>query len=377
MRRFCIVGAGFSGAVIARVLAENGCFADVLDERAHIAGNCHTERDAATGVMVHHYGPHIFHTGDARVWAFVNRFADMRPYRHRVMAVAGGRVFSLPINLLTINQFFGQTLDPAQARAFVAARARKDIAEPANFEEQGLSMVGEELYRTFFHGYTSKQWGFAPSELPASILKRLPLRFNYDDSYFDHPWQAIPAEGYTAMIARILDHPNIRVSLGRAFTPADAGDDHVVYSGPLDRYFDYAQGRLDYRTLDFERFTATGDHQGAAVVNYCDEAVPFTRVTEHRHFAPWEQENIAGTVLYREYSRACRPADTPYYPIRLARQQKTLDAYLERAKTLDNVTFVGRLGTYRYIDMDVAIKEALETAEGLLTRYSENRTSAA
>jgi UDP-galactopyranose mutase len=374
MKRFCIVGAGFSGAVIARVLAENGCFADVMDERSHVAGNCHTERDAATGVMVHRYGPHIFHTGDAKVWEFVNRFAEMRPYRHRVMAVAGGRVFSLPINLLTINQFFGQTLGPAEARAYVRDRARTDLVEPANFEEQGLSMVGEDLYRTFFHGYTSKQWGCAPRELPAAILKRLPLRFNYDDSYFDHPWQAIPAEGYTAMIARILEHPNIRVSLGRAFTSEDANGDHVIYSGPLDRYFDYAHGRLDYRTLDFERFTTPDDCQGAAVVNYCDEDVPYTRITEHRHFAPWERDEVTGSVLYREYSRACGPADTPYYPIRLARQQKTLDAYLERAKTLENVTFVGRLGTYRYIDMDVAIKEALETAESLIDSLVANRT---
>lgn len=366
MKRFCIVGAGFSGAVIARTLAENGCFADVLDERPHIAGNCHTARDAATGVMVHEYGPHIFHTADARVWDFVNRFAEMRPYRHRVIAIAGGRVYSLPINLLTINQFFDRTLGPAEAQAFIAAHARADIEHPANFEEQGLSMVGEELYRTFFHGYTTKQWGCAPRDLPASILKRLPLRFNYDDSYFDHPWQAIPVDGYTAMIGRILDHPNIRASLGRSYTPADANGDHVVYSGPLDRYFDYAHGRLDYRTLDFERFTATGDYQGAAVVNYCDEAVPFTRITEHKHFAPWEREHVSGTVLYREFSRACGPEDTPYYPIRLAGQQKTLDTYLERARTLDNVTFVGRLGTYRYLDMDVAIREALETADTII-----------
>jgi UDP-galactopyranose mutase len=370
MKRFCIVGAGLSGVVIARILAENGFFADVMDERLHIGGNCHTERDAATGVMVHQYGPHIFHTSDERVWEFVNRFAEMRPYRHRVIAKARGRIFSMPINLLTINQFYGLALGPDEARKYLRDRIRIDSREPANFEEMALSVVGEDLYRTFFHGYTSKQWGCEPRELPSSIFKRLPVRFDYDDSYFDHQWQAIPVDGYTAMIERIIAHPNIRVSLGRSYAAEDANGDHVIYSGPIDRYFDYAHGRLDYRTLYFERFKATEDHQGTAVVNYCDEDVPFTRITEHRHFAPWEQDRLTGSVLYREYSRACQPSDIPYYPIRSSSKQKALDAYLERAKALENVTFVGRLGTYRYIDMDVCIKEALEAADQLLARIS-------
>lgn len=363
-----MVGAGLSGAVAGRVLAEAGHRVSVVDARAHIAGNCHTERCDETGVLVHVYGPHIFHTDDAGVWDYVNRFERFLPYKNRVKATTGGAVYSLPINLHTINQFFGQTLRPDEARAFIEAQADTTITDPKTFEEQALRFVGPALYEAFFKGYTIKQWGCHPRELPASILKRLPVRFNYEDDYFSHRFQGMPEQGYTAMVARILDHPGITVHLNTHFRRDQAGEyDHVFYSGPLDGWYDCDIGRLGYRTLDFERFTHQGDWQGCAVMNYCEESVPFTRITEHRHFAPWEQHE--GSVLYREFSRACGDDDIPYYPIRMVREKALLGAYVKRARAESGVTFMGRLGTYRYLDMDVTIREALDCAQLFL----ENR----
>ncbi|WP_337183274.1 UDP-galactopyranose mutase [Shinella sp.] len=362
-----IVGAGLSGAVIGRELAQAGCKVEIVDARSHIGGNCHTERDAATGVMVHVYGPHVFHTDDAEVWSYVNGFATFLPYRNRVKTTVGGKVYSLPVNLHTINQFFGRSLRPDEARAFIEEQADRTIADPRTFEEQALRFVGRALYEAFFKGYTQKQWGCSPTELPASILKRLPVRFNYDDNYFFHAHQGIPEDGYSAMIARILDHPDITVTLGTDFRRGQgAGFAHVFHSGPLDGYFDYARGRLGYRTLDFERFTHEGDYQGCAVMNYGDLAVPHTRITEHKHFAPWEEH--AGSVCYREFSRACEPGDIPYYPIRLVEEKAQLADYIALAQRERGVTFVGRLGTYRYLDMDVTIREALDTARLFLDR---------
>jgi UDP-galactopyranose mutase len=368
--RYCVVGAGFSGAVIGRALAEAGHKVLVIDERPHVAGNCHSQRDPQTGVMTHVYGPHIFHTGDERVWAYVQKFGVMRPYRHRVQAVSGGMVYSLPVNLLTINQFFRKVMGPEEARAFIASKTHP-IPNPANFEQQALSMIGAELYKAFFRGYTRKQWGLDPTQLPASILKRLPLRFNYDDSYFAHPHQAMPEHGYTELVAAILATPNLELRLGARFEGLTEAFAHVVYSGPIDRYFHYELGRLGYRTLDFETIRAEGDYQGAAVVNYCDEATPYTRITEHKHFAPWEKDKIEGTILYREFSRFCGPNDIPYYPIRQTDEEALLRKYVDRAMATRGVTFVGRLGSYRYLDMDVTIGEALAASDAMLERIAK------
>ncbi|MCC7320341.1 MAG: NAD(P)-binding protein [Rubellimicrobium sp.] len=358
--RIGVAGAGLSGAVIGRALAEAGHRVVVHDPRPHVAGNCHTERDGATGVMVHRYGPHIFHTDDEGVWDHVNRFARFMPFRNRVKSTVGGKVYALPVNLHTINQFFGTALRPDEARAFIAARA-EPIADPQNFEEQALAFVGRELYEAFFKGYTEKQWGCSPRDLPASILKRLPLRFNYDDNYFFHRFQGIPADGYTAMVAAMLDHPGIDLHLDTALDPGRTGEwDHVVWTGPLDGFFGYRLGRLGYRTLDFEEFRHEGDWQGCAVMNHGDAGVPWTRITEHKHFAPWEEHT--GSVLYREYSRACGPDDIPYYPIRLVQEKALLSEHVAAAAGAGNVTFAGRLATYRYLDMDVTIREALDCA---------------
>ncbi|WP_432448298.1 UDP-galactopyranose mutase [Aliiroseovarius marinus] len=368
--KILLVGAGLSGAVIGRKLAEAGHDITIVDSRSHVAGNCHTERDDETGVMVHVYGPHIFHTDDEEVWTYVNSFTPFLPYKNRVKTTAKGTVFSLPINLHTINQFFGRAMRPEEAHAFITSeQADTSISDPQTFEEQAMRFVGKDLYEAFFKGYTIKQWGMHPSELPASILKRLPVRFNYDDNYFFHKFQGMPEQGYTALIEAILDHPSITVHLETTFSRDQAdGYDHVFYSGPLDGYFDYELGRLGYRTLDFERFSHDGDYQGCAVMNYGEESVPYTRITEHKHFSPWESHDQS--VCYREFSRECGPDDIPYYPIRQVDEKALLAEYVALAKQTARVSFVGRLGTYRYLDMDVTIREALDAADGFLSASS-------
>jgi len=364
-KNIAIVGAGFSGAVIANQLAQAGYTVDVFESRPHIAGNCYSERDAETGVMVHVYGPHIFHTDNERAWEFVNRYAEFKPYVNRVKAITDGKVFTLPINLLTINQFFNKTMGPAEAQEFLQNLGDKSIENPTTFEEQALRFVGRELYEAFFKTYTIKQWGLHPSELPASILKRLPVRFNYDDNYFNHKYQGMPANGYTELVQNIIDVPGVTVHLNTAFDPADKGNyEHVFYSGPIDAWFKHEEGRLPYRTLDFETFRADGDFQGNAVINYCDDEKKYTRITEHKHFSPWEKHEK--TICYAEYSRQCEEKDIPYYPIRQTREKAQLELYVNKAKNEPNVTFVGRLGTYRYLDMDVTIHEALLTSDKFL-----------
>lgn len=360
-----IVGAGLSGAVVARELAEAGHGVRVIDQRPHVAGNCHTERDRETGVLVHVYGPHIFHTDHAEVWDYVNRFERFRPFKNQVKARVGDRIYSLPINLLTINQFFGKALSPDEARAFVEAQADHAIIDPITLEDQALRFVGPALYDAFFKGYTQKQWGCEPRDLPASVLKRLPLRFDYNDDYYTHRFQGMPEGGYTSMVSRILNHPGISLSLNTAFEPALATTArHVFWSGALDGWFGHDLGHLGYRSLRFERFTHRGDWQGCAVMNYCDVDVPYTRITEHKHFAPWEDHS--DSVLYREYACAHRPGDIPFYPVRQVADKALLARYVDRARNEKGVTFLGRLGTYRYLDMDVTIREALDTARQYL-----------
>lgn len=365
MKKIAIVGAGFSGAVIARELAQVGYEVEVFDVRPHPAGNCHTERDVETNVMAHVYGPHIFHTSNQKVWDYIRRFDEFMPFVNRVKAVTKGRVFSLPINLLTINQFFGKTFDPREAAAFMASIGDQSIVDPQTFEEQALRFVGRELYEAFFKGYTTKQWGLHPSELPASILKRLPVRFNYDDNYYSSKFQGMPKHGYTYIVEKILAHEHISVRLNTSFQRSMAKSySHVFYSGPVDAWFDYSEGRLGYRTLDFEVERHDGDYQGNAVINYCDESVPYTRISEHKHFSPWESHQK--TLIFKEHSRLCEANDTPYYPIRLAKEKSQLERYIGRAQQETKTTFVGRLGTYRYLDMHVTIAEALDAAERFL-----------
>ncbi|WP_321875410.1 UDP-galactopyranose mutase [Burkholderia cenocepacia] len=366
MKKICIVGAGFSGAVIARELALAGMDVDIFESRDHLAGNCHSERDPETGVMLHVYGPHIFHTSNEKVWNYIRQFDEFMPFTNRVKAITGGKVYSLPINLFTINNFFGKTFSPDEAKEFIAELGDKNIAEPETFEEQALRFVGKDLYEAFFKGYTKKQWGLHPSALPASILKRLPIRFNYDDNYYASKFQGMPKNGYTYIVERMIDHPRIKVHLGTKIEK-DAIEkyDHVFYSGPLDAWYDFEHGRLGYRTLDFVTERHVGDYQGNAVINYCEENVPWTRISEHKHFSPWEEHE--NTVIYKEHSRSCGPDDVPYYPVRLVDDKELLGRYVALAREERNITFVGRLGTYRYLDMHVTIGEALDVAEKYLS----------
>ena len=376
--RFLIVGAGLSGAVLARVLAEAGCRCDVIEERDYVGGHCYTVRDPETGVLLHRNGPHTLHTDDDRVWNFVERFADVYPYRHLKRAKAGGQFYPLPINLQTLNQFFRSAFGPNEARAAVASEAapfRAALADrqPSNFEEAGLAAIGPRLYEAFYRHYTLKQWGIEPERLPAYVFSRVPIRFDYDANYFHHTRQGQPIGGYTALTGKILDHENIRVSLGRPFSPAEAGDGYrrVFYSGPIDRYFEWRHGRLAYRTLRFEDVRSTGDMQGCAVINCCDAGDPYTRVTEHKHFSAWEKPE--GTVVSYEYSSDCGPDDAPYYPLRLRGDRSMLDAYVATAEATPGVSFIGRLGTYRYIDMDVAIREAMDAGAATLASLADSR----
>ena len=363
--KFLVVGAGFSGAVISRELAEEGHIIQVIDQRSHIAGNCYTERDKNTQIMEHVYGPHIFHTSDEDIWEYVNRHGRFKPYINRVKITYQNQVYSLPINLHTINQFYKKCFNPDQAKQWISDIADKSIEIPKNFEEQALKFVGKDIYEAFFKGYTKKQWGCNPTELPASILKRLPIRFNYDDNYFSHKYQGIPENGYTPIVESILDHKNINIDLNEKFNKEMASSyDHIIWTGQLDQWFDYSEGRLGYRTLDFKKFKKDGDFQGTAVMNYGDESVLYTRISEHKYFTPWEQHDQ--TIYFEEYSRLCGEDDIPYYPIRLVNDKSLLKKYLDLGDKEQNVTFAGRLATYRYMDMDVTIKEALNVAKNLI-----------
>ena len=367
-KKYLIIGAGFSGTVLANQLVTNSdCSIDIWDERDHIAGNCHTQRDEKTGIMVHQYGPHIFNTDKKEIWDFVNSLVEFRPYVHRVKAMSNGKVYSLPVNLHTINQLFGKSFTPDEAKVFLETLADTSINDPKNFEEQALRFIGKELYYAFFYGYTKKQWGCEPTELPASILKRIPVRYNYDDNYHNNLFTGIPVDGYTAVMEKLIDHPAINVTLNKKFEPSmdTGGYDHVFYTGPIDAWFEYKYGRLGYRTVTFETHYADGDFQGTTQMNFCDEHVPYTRITEHKHFTNWEQHDQ--TIYFKEFSKETEPADIPYYPKRLAQDKKLLLQYRHDAEALYKVSFLGRLATYRYMDMHHVIGEALDFSKSWLS----------
>lgn len=374
-KQFAVAGAGFAGAVIARELAlHTNRRVVVFDERPHVAGNCHTERDEATGVMVHRYGSHIFHTDRQDVWDYVNAFMPFRPYVHRVLAQTPRGLFWLPINLLTINQFFGKSLQPAEAQAFLETLGDQSLREPRNFEEQALRFLGRELYDNFFLGYTKKHWGCEPTEIPASVLKRLPVRFDCNDCYYNSSFQGIPEHGYTELVRRILDHPQIEVRLAEKFVPEACGEfEHVFFTGPIDAFFNFRHGRLNYRTVTFKRHEIKGDFQGTAVVNYTDFRVPQTRIHEYKHYTRWEQHDR--TVAFSEYSQATGEGDIPYYPVRRPSDKTLLRQYYDLAVAAPSISFLGRLATYRYLDMHQVIAESLDFAKVFLADYQATARS--
>jgi UDP-galactopyranose mutase len=365
-----IVGSGFFGLTIAERCANDlGLRVLILERRAHIGGNAYSEPEPQTGIEIHRYGAHLFHTSNAKVWEYVNRFTAFTGYQHRVFSIYKSRVYPLPINLGTICEYFGAAMSPDEARALIAEQAAEVTAgSAANLEQKAVSLIGRPLYEAFIRGYTAKQWQTDPADLPAEIITRLPVRYTFNNRYFSDTYEGLPVDGYTAWLERMIDHPNIEVRLDTDFLAMRSdfqGQVPVVYTGPLDEYFAYAAGELGWRTLDFElEVLGTGDFQGTPVMNYADADVPFTRIHEFRHFHPerdWYPKDK--TVIMREFSRFASRGDEPYYPINTAQDRERLLRYREMADAEPGVLFGGRLGTYKYLDMHMAIGSALSTFE--------------
>jgi UDP-galactopyranose mutase len=356
-----VVGAGFAGSVVARELADAGLLAHVIDRRPHLAGNAYDESDAGDAI-VHRYGPHIFHTNSERVFQYLSRFTDWRPYAHRVRCVVDGKQYPFPINRDTLNQLYGLDLDEAGAATFFE-RVREPRDSVRTSEDVVLNGVGRDLYEKFFLNYTRKQWGLEPSQLKAGVAARIPVRTNTDDRYFTDTYQAMPLHGYTRMFERMLDHPNITVELGVDFQ--DIRDSvrarHVVYTGPIDAYFDYRFGPLPYRSLrfDHEHLSGVEQYQEVGTVNYPNDH-DFTRITEFKHLTGQEHP---GTSIVREYPQA---QGEPYYPIPRDENEALYKRYEALAEREPNVTFVGRLAQYRYYNMDQVVAAALKAAERVI-----------
>ena len=356
-----VVGAGFAGSVVAERLATAGRRVHVIDRRSHIAGNAFDENDAQ-GILIHRYGPHIFHTNSDEVFAYLSRFTDWRPYEHRVLASVDGKLLPIPINLDTVNRLYGLDLDEEGLKAYFE-KIREPRESIRTSEDVIVNTVGWDLYRKFYQGYTRKQWGLDPSELFASVASRVPVRTNRDDRYFTDTHQAMPKDGYTPMFARILDHPNISIELGRDFRDVRhrTRARHIVYTGPIDEYFDHCFGKLPYRSLRFEHEQLPGvqKFQPVGTVNYPNEHA-YTRITEFRHLTGQASPD---TSIVREYPQA---QGDPYYPIPRPENDALFKKYQELAQQEKDVTFVGRLAQYRYYNMDQVVGAALSIARKIL-----------
>lgn len=371
-----VVGSGLFGLTVAQQAASRfGLRVAVIERRAHVGGNAYSEIEPNTGIEVHRYGAHLFHTSNERVWDYVQQFTSFTPYVHKVWTTVGGVVYPMPVNLGTINQFFGTALSPTQARALIAEQAAEVAAsDVTDFESKGISLVGRPLFEAFFKNYTAKQWQTDPRELPASIVSRLPVRYNYDNRYFNDTYEGLPTHGYTKWLENMVDHDRIDVFLDTDFfgegplsKTATVGQIPVVYTGPVDRYFDYQAGDLSWRTVDFEEeIHEVGDFQGCPVMNYGDLDVPYTRIIEFRHFHPERDYQTDRTVIFREFSRFAGHDDEPYYPINTAEDRERLLTYREMQKAQSQVFFGGRLGTYKYLDMHMAIASALTMVDNEL-----------
>ncbi|MGZ8801686.1 MAG: UDP-galactopyranose mutase [Mycobacterium sp.] len=377
-----VVGSGFYGLTIAeRVASQLNKRVLVLERRPHIGGNAYSEAEPETGIEVHRYGAHLFHTSNQRVWDYVRQFTEFTGYQHRVFALHNGQAYQFPMGLGLVSQFFGRYFSPDEARALIKEQASEISAiEAANFEEKAISLIGRPLYEAFVKGYTAKQWQTDPADLPAAVINRLPVRYTFDNRYFNDTYEGLPVDGYTAWLQNMAADDRIEVRLNtdwfdvRDQLRADNPTAPVVYTGPLDRYFDYAEGRLGWRTLDFELevLRDRGDFQGTPVMNYNDPEVPFTRIHEFRHFHPERAYPTDKTVIMREFSRFADEEDEPYYPINTEADRAVLGAYRGRAQAetaSSNVLFGGRLGTYQYLDMHMAIASALNMYDNTLAPH--------
>lgn len=369
---YLVVGAGLFGAVFASEMEQKGRKCLVIDKRGHIAGNIYTEE--MNGIHVHKYGAHIFHTSDRKIWDYVNKLADFNNYINSPVAVYKDELYNLPFNMNTFAKMWNIRTPKEAAKRIQAQIADLNITNPANLEEQALSLVGTDIYEKLVKGYTEKQWGRDCKELPAFIIKRLPVRFTFDNNYFNDPYQGIPKGGYTRMVEKLLD--GIEVRLNTAFEDFARKDDKnglyvtkdeqhtfqkVLYTGMIDAFFDYCEGTLEYRSLDFQTELLEGEknYQGNAVVNYTAREVPFTRIIEHKHFEFGHQPD---TVITREYPKEWKRGDEPYYPVNDEKNAALYQKYQDLASKQKNVLFGGRLGQYKYYDMDKVIAAALEMA---------------
>ncbi|MGM0613692.1 MAG: UDP-galactopyranose mutase [Bacteroidota bacterium] len=365
--KYVVVGAGFFGSVIAERIANiNKEKVVVLEKRDHIGGNCYSEDHKQTGIHYHKYGTHIFHTPHRHIWDYISKFTEFNGYYHQVLTTYKDKVYQMPINLETINSFYNVNLKPYEVSMFLEKEIQKEkIGTPKNFEEKAISMLGRPLYEAFFKGYTLKQWQKDPREMSESILKRLPFRTNYNESYYHSRWQGIPLNGYAAIFEKMLKHPLIDIKTGVDFF--DIKNEipegvKVIYSGPIDQYFDYKYGTLEYRTLSFEEeIVPYEDFQGTSVMNYAEASVPYTRIHEPKHLHP-ERSYGPQSIVIREYSKL-DDGSNPYYPINDDRNHQILLRYREEAARENDLFISGRLGEYRYYDMHDTIRRALELFE--------------
>jgi len=372
-----IVGSGFFGLTVAQQCAQDlGLNVVVVERRSHLGGNAYSENDPETGIEVHRYGAHLFHTSNERVWEYANRFTAFTSYQHRVYTNFRGQVFPMPINLGTINQFFDAAYSPDEARALIAEQSAEfSPADAGNLEEKAISLIGRPLYEAFIKGYTAKQWQTDPRLLAAEIISRLPVRYTYDNRYFSDAHEGLPVDGYTTWLEKMASHDRIELRLDTDFFDTSqelnkanvVGNIPVVYTGPVDQYFDYSQGRLGWRTLDLVReVRPTGDFQGTSVMNYADPDVPYTRIHEFRHFHPERNYATDQTVIMREFSRFAKGTDEPYYPVNTPQDREQLVKYRDLGRKESGVLFGGRLGTYKYLDMHMAIGAALSMVDNKL-----------
>lgn len=359
-----VIGAGLYGSIVAHEIARQGKRVLVLERRSHIGGNCWTRNE--DGINVHEYGAHIFRTSSKDIWDFVCKFADFNHFVNSPIANYHGRLYNLPFNMNTFYQIWGVTT-PSQVRAKIEEQRREVVGEPKNLEEKAISLVGRDVYEILIKEYTEKQWGRSCAELPASIIRRLPVRLIFDNNYFNDPYQGIPIGGYTQIFEKLLSRCEVRCSMlvdKSALTSMLAPGGRVLWTGPIDEYFDYCYGPLEYRSLKFEheRHTETDNFQGNAVFNYCDLSVPYTRTIEHKHF---EFGNQSFTIVSKEYSIEWTPGKEPYYPINNDVNQRRYLQYVELAQGLQFLKFGGRLGLYRYTDMQDTIISALAVSKDL------------